>query len=180
MPDIIDQGPHSGAGDGDGATPDGPEHTLDAFGWTARQRAAVLDGLRTERNMRLACENTGLSVAGLRRRQKDDPEFAQDCAAVRDEYLDELEQATKRDAADGFKLKRTTRRKGESGEMEVVEEVEQEHIDNTLRIAVLARLRPDTWGRKDNALKIPTGRRAQRLIVELDDEPETEPETQQP
>lgn len=179
MPDLIDQGPHGGAGDGDSATPGGSKATLDQFGWTAAQRARVLEGLRTERNMRLACNNAGLSIAMLRQRQKADEPFAQECAAVRDEYLDELEQATKRDAVDGFKLKRTTRRKGESGDLEVVEEVEQEHIDNTLRIAVLARLRPETWGKKDQALQLPTNRAVKRLIVELDDEPETPPEPQQ-
>lgn len=151
--------------------------TLDSWGWSPLQRSAVLEALHTARNLRVACDKAGVSLSAHAARARGDEEYAAEVAKARDAYVCALADATQRDALDGYKLKRTTRRLVE-GEMQTVEEVEQEHVDNTLRVAVLARLAPETWGRKDGALDITTGGKPlKRLIVEVDDDdPEPDPE----
>jgi len=151
--------------------------TLDDWGWTAKQREAALEGLRCERNLGLAVVHAGISVASLRRRQLADPEFAKDCAAARDDYLDALEAVVKGHALEGYTTKRTTRRPVESNDgLVVVEEVEQEHVDTTLAVSVLGRLRPAVWAKKDgdSTLESLTGRAIKRLVVDMEPDPESE------
>lgn len=152
--------------------------TLDEWGWSPLQREAALEGLRTSRNLAAACARAGISIRMLRERQRGDADFAAESAAARDEWVAQLAHATVADALHGFRLTRTTRRRIEGADgLEVVEEVEQEHLDNTLRIAVLARLDPATWARKDGAVDITTGGKPlRRLIVEVDDDDDPEPE----
>ena len=130
--------------------------------------------MRTARNLRVAADAAGLSLAMLQRRRRVDAEFAAQWAEARDEYVLELGSVTRHDAVHGYVETRTTRRAVEGGGLEVVEEVEQTRIDNSLRLAVLARLAPEEWGKRDQIDLHVGGANVKQLVVDMDSDPNAE------